>query len=149
MFVNKQRLDMVLSVIICSRSRTIKRQLSENIQKTIGCEYELIVIDNSQNDKSIFEAYRQGTEQSTGEYLCFVHDDVEFISKNWGIIVSCYFKQHPQCGCLGIAGGHVLPQCVAGWSICGICSTNILQGYWENGCQKYKLNKLNFKERKL
>lgn len=132
---------MVLSIIMCSRTQTIKKELSENIQKTIGCEYELIVIDNSHNDKSIFEAYRQGEQQSTGEYLCFVHDDVEFISENWGIIVSDYFKQHPKCGCLGIAGGHVLPQCVSGWSICGICSTNILQGYCENGCQEYKINK--------
>ena len=66
----------MISIIICCRIQTINKDLSENIKNTVGCDYELIVIDNSQNSYSIFEAYNLGIERSNGDYLCFIHDDI-------------------------------------------------------------------------
>lgn len=50
----------MLSLIICSRTPRISEELERNIAETIGCEYELVVIDNSKNKYSIFSAYNQG-----------------------------------------------------------------------------------------
>ena len=74
----------MISIIICSRNLGIDPKLSTNITSTIGCECELIVIDNSQNKYSIFQAYNIGIEKSTSEIICFVHGDVLFHSKDWG-----------------------------------------------------------------
>ena len=47
----------MLSLIICSRTPKISNALEKNIAETIGCEYELVVIDNSQNKYSIFSSF--------------------------------------------------------------------------------------------
>lgn len=73
----------MISVIICSRAKIIKTNLFENIKNTIGCNYELIVIDNSENKFSIFQAYNLGIEKSLGDYLCFLHDDVFIHTDGW------------------------------------------------------------------
>lgn len=74
----------MISLIICSRTPTISEELSTNIAETIGCEYELVVIDNSKNEFSIFSAYNEGVKRSNGDVLCFMHDDILFRTLNWG-----------------------------------------------------------------
>ena len=71
----------MISIIICSRTQAISKDLSENVQNTVGCDHELVIIDNSENQYSIFEAYNLGIKQSKGEYLCFAHDDILFHTK--------------------------------------------------------------------
>lgn len=75
---------MMLSIIICSRTKDLSHELRDNINQTIGVDYELIVIDNSLCNKSIFQAYNEGIEKSQGEILVFMHDDVKLCSSNWG-----------------------------------------------------------------
>jgi glycosyltransferase involved in cell wall biosynthesis len=77
----------MISIIICSRTKTINDILTDNIQKTIGCEYELVIIDNSENQYSIFEAYNLGISNSNGDYLCLIHDDILFHTLGWGNII--------------------------------------------------------------
>ena len=50
----KNKTDMI-SIIICSMNPDISAELRQNIADTIGCEYELVVIDNSRNQLSIFQ----------------------------------------------------------------------------------------------
>lgn len=94
----------MLSIIICSRAQTITSDLSDNIKNTVGCEYELIIIDNLENLYSIFEVYNLGIEQSNGDYLCFIHDDILFHTNGWGNIVQHIFIEDQQIGLIGIAG---------------------------------------------
>jgi hypothetical protein len=49
----------------------------------IGCEYESIIIDNSENRYSIFEAYNLGIDKSKYEYLCLMHDDILIYTIEW------------------------------------------------------------------
>lgn len=56
----------MISCIICSRRLDISAELKENIASTIGREYELVVIDNSKNERSIYGAYNHGVINSTG-----------------------------------------------------------------------------------
>ena len=56
----------MISCIICSRQPDIPAELKENIASTIGCEHEIIVIDNSSNRETICSAYNQGVRKSRG-----------------------------------------------------------------------------------
>ena len=46
----------MISCIICSRKSDISAELKQNIQDTIGTDYELVIIDNSHSQYSIFSA---------------------------------------------------------------------------------------------
>ena len=97
----------MLSVIICSRNQTPDISLSANIQSTIGVEYELIFIDNSKNKLSIYAAYNEGIKQSKFPYLCFVHDDVLFVTTNWGKKIIAHLSDN-NTGLTGLAGGDAM-----------------------------------------
>jgi glycosyltransferase involved in cell wall biosynthesis len=105
----------MLSIIICSRSANIPSFLNENIKETIGCAHELVVIDNSTNQYSIFEAYNQGIKRSKGEFLCFIHDDINIQTNGWGKVVKEIFLQIPEAGLLGIAGGKIKTKMPSAW----------------------------------
>lgn len=98
----------MISIIICSRKPDIPAKLKQNIAETIGCEYELVIIDNSRNKYNIFQAYNEGVRRAKGEILCFMHDDILYHSENWGNKVCEYFDSYPNLGCLGVAGSHLL-----------------------------------------
>lgn len=120
---------MKLSVIICSRTTQIDSVFVDNIKKTIGTGYELIVIDNSQNNYSIFEAYNLGINLSKGDYWCFIHDDILFHSNGWGKIVEDIFEQNPQIGLIGLAGSKIKTKMPSAWWDCPeeIKSLNVIQ----------------------
>ncbi|PIF60605.1 glycosyltransferase [Flavobacterium sp. 11] len=108
----------MLSIIICSREKTISEELSINIEKTTGCEYELIIIDNTENKYSIFEAYNLGIEKSTGDYLCFIHDDILFHTEGWGSIIQRIFSENKKIGLLGVAGAKTKTKMPSVWWDC-------------------------------
>jgi glycosyltransferase involved in cell wall biosynthesis len=108
----------MLSIIICSRTYAINDDLSENIKNTVGCEYELIVIDNSETTYSIFKAYNLGIDKSTGDYLCFIHDDILFHTTGWGNIIQHIFSEDQQIGLIGVAGAKSKTKIPSLWWSC-------------------------------
>lgn len=131
---------MVISCIICSRQVDISAELKENIESTIGCEYELVVIDNSKNDYSIFSAYNEGVHRAKGDMLCFMHEDILYHTKGWGIKVAEYFAQYPKAGLIGVAGTHYLSSIPSGWWDAELNSGNIMQGYVVDGCYQTRMD---------
>ena len=105
----------MISIIICSRKADISQELKDNIAATIGCEYELCVIDNSRNEYSIFTAYNEGVRCAKGDILCFMHEDVLFHTEGWGDKVMNLLHR-PDVGIVGIEGGHFLPSVPMYWS---------------------------------
>tara|TARA_R100000935_G_scaffold50402_1_gene76261 strand:+ start:8075 stop:8929 length:855 start_codon:yes stop_codon:yes gene_type:complete len=105
----------MISIIICSRESTINVDLAENIKKTVGCKYELIIVDNSENQYSIFEAYNVGIEKSASPYLCFLHDDIKIHSIGWGNTIICYFKENQKIGLIGVAGSKIKTKMPSAW----------------------------------
>jgi len=105
----------MLSIIICSRIGEIPDLLKQNIHNTVGCEYELVVIDNSNNGYSIFSAYNTGLLLSQYPYLCFVHEDVEFVTSDWGSKVIQHLLT-PNIGFIGVAGGRAVLRVPYDWS---------------------------------
>lgn len=113
----------MISIIICSRTPSISSDLIENINKTIGIQYQLICIDNSTNTHSIFSAYNEGVKRSDFDILCFMHDDICFKSNNWGQSVVNRFSVS-KLGAIGVAGSPyyaILPG--AWWSGGYICQS--------------------------
>jgi len=94
----------MLSIIICSRNLKFCELLTANIKATVGIEYELIYIDNSENKYSIYSAYNEGIAKSKFPFLCFVHDDVQFNTQNWGAKIINHLN-NPTIGLAGLAGG--------------------------------------------
>ena len=105
----------MLSLIICSRTANISDELKQNIATTIGCEYELCVIDNSRNENSIFTAYNEGVRRAKGDILCFMHDDILFHTEGWGQQITTQFEEQ-SIGVIGFGGAHFLPTVPMYWS---------------------------------
>lgn len=121
----------MISIIICSRTPKIGHTLSQNIEETIGCVYELIIIDNSENKYSIFEAYNIGIKKSKGDYWCFMHDDILFHTQSWGLQLMRVFEKDLKIGLLGVAGAKVKTKMPSGWWDCpnDLKNINIIQHF--------------------
>jgi hypothetical protein len=138
----------MISIIICSRNQTITPILAENIKNTTGVEYELIVIDNSENQHSIFEAYNKGIEKSTAKYLCFFHEDILFHTENWGNLLINLFRDNPEFGLFGLAGSELKTKIPSGWWDCDqkYKALNIIQHFPNGGIEQQYIG---FKSRNL
>lgn len=104
----------MISIIICSRTGVVNQNLSQNIAASIGAEYELVPVDNSKNEYSIFQAYNIGVEKAKGDILCFMHEDVLFRTDQWGKIMEKHFLDK-SIGLIGFAGSHFLPSTPMYW----------------------------------
>lgn len=117
----------MISIIICNKKTSLNPGLEDNIRDTIGVDYEIISIDNSHGQYSIFQAYNEGVTRAKGDILCFMHDDILFRSKGWGIMVAEAFASDDHIGALGVAGGHFMPDCPCSWSTCKTTSFHVWQ----------------------
>ena len=132
----------MLSIVVCSRTSTINNILSQNIEDKIGCAYELIVIDNSENQYSIFEAYNKGILISKGDFLCFIHDDILFHTIGWGNILLEIFNENSAIGLIGIAGTKIKTKMPSAWWDCTLDnkSINIIQHFADKTREKERWN---------
>lgn len=134
------KIDMI-SIIICSRKADISEELKQNIAKTIGCEYELCVIDNSCNEYNIFTAYNEGVRRAKGDILCFMHEDILFHTGKWGAAVADFFETNNDAGLLGVVGGQFIPNTPSSYWEGGATVGQIIQGYQDSkGNYTTKLN---------
>ena len=105
----------MLSIIVCSKDKILAPAFATNIASTVGVEYELVAVDNSDSKYSIYEAYNKGLERSKYPYLCFVHEDVFFHSNNWGKKVISHLDT-PNVGFCGLAGRDFVSKVPASWN---------------------------------
>lgn len=135
----------MISIIICSKLKSKNYELLENIKDTIGSDYELIMIDNSENKYSIFQAYNLGIKTSKFPYLVFVHEDVLFHTIGWGEILVSQFLEHPKAGLIGVAGAKIKTKMPSAWweNDSKFLVKNILQHYPNKKPQLEKLGFIN------
>jgi glycosyltransferase involved in cell wall biosynthesis len=89
-----------ISIIVCSRTPSVNPDFAANVKDTIATDYEFVWIDNSKNQYSIFSAYNKGVELSTGNILCFAHEDIRFHTPGWGKKLIAHLADES----IGIAG---------------------------------------------
>jgi glycosyltransferase involved in cell wall biosynthesis len=127
----------MISIITSSPEVEKIECLEKNIQQTIGVPYELIRIHNP-GTMGICEAYNKGAAQAKYDVLCFVHDDVEFITPNWGLNILKHFEADANAGVLGVGGSICKCRMASAWPQPVEGSTaysrlNILQEYKHSG----------------
>jgi len=94
----------MISIIICSVNSSLLKDLKINIQNTIGIEYEIIAIDNSQNNNSIAKVYNIGFDKAKYEFLLYLHEDIFFHSNDRGQCIVDIFSESKDIGLIGVAG---------------------------------------------
>lgn len=99
----------MLSLIICSTNKETPQWLVDNIKETIGAEYEIIHIDNSENKYCICSAYNEGVRRAKGEVFCFMHEDIKYYSKDWGKSIETHML-NSEVTMLGVFGSTVVPK---------------------------------------
>jgi glycosyltransferase involved in cell wall biosynthesis len=123
----------MVSIIICSRDKQKLEEVTQSVANTIGTDYEIIAINNSKGQYSIFKAYNIGVERSQGDVLCFMHEDISFKTTDWGRRVESIFLDNPDLGLLGVAGSSYKPRVPSHWSFPDSISktryNNIIQHY--------------------
>ena len=82
----------MISVIICSANESRMQKIRENVAATIGVEHELVMVTNAKEIGGICSGYNAGAEQAVFDTLCFVHDDVSFLTNGWGQRVLAHFQ---------------------------------------------------------
>lgn len=122
----------MLSLIIASVHPHLLQRVKQNAEETIGLPYEFIVFNNSSGEKGICEIYNQGIAMAKGSILCFMHEDIAFVTKDWGKTVQGLFEQNAKLGIVGIAGGTYKPLMPSGWYSQGSPQTersNLIQSF--------------------
>ncbi|NIJ54361.1 glycosyltransferase [Dyadobacter arcticus] len=132
----------MISVIICSVDPQDLSVVKENIEKTIGTKYEIIAFDNSQDQKGICEIYNLGIQRAKYEYLCFMHEDIEMLTAEWGVKVIEIFEKNKELGLFGIAGGGYKSLVPSSWynadlEINGQFYCNLIQGFKYGGKKEF------------
>tara|TARA_R110002033_G_scaffold169951_1_gene211808 strand:+ start:4531 stop:5385 length:855 start_codon:yes stop_codon:yes gene_type:complete len=97
----------MLSIIVCAIRPNLVIELEESISKTIGdIRYEILKFDNRKNKYSISKVYNICKQKAKYKYCLFVHEDVVFITKNWGNTLVNIFNGDKKIGLIGVAGSN-------------------------------------------
>jgi len=107
----------MISIVVCSINQKLLSDLKENIEKTIGISYELLVYDNRLSCKGIAEVYNQLASEATYDILCFVHEDVLIHTKGWGAEIEKLLSNNG-IGLVGISGAVYKSKYSGTWSTC-------------------------------
>lgn len=93
----------MISIIISSKNSCLLNGLKASIKQTIGVEYEIIAIQNSEGKLGICNAYNIGALNAKYPYLCFLHEDIIFHTPNWGpLLIKHFIKYNPRL--IGVLG---------------------------------------------
>jgi len=122
----------MISIIICSRDTNLLTSVSQSVQETIGVPYEIISIDNSKGEFSIFQAYNLGAEKSKFSYLCFMHEDLLFHTPEWGQAVVKHLND-VTIGLIGVVGSVYKSKINSGWWGAPGVPLNILRYHYIQG----------------
>jgi len=93
----------MISLIICSRNKSLLNNIQRNISQTIGINYEVIVQNSPKGEMGIAKAYNLSGAKAKYPYLVFVHEDVQFHSENWGHKVIKHLENEAT-GLIGVVG---------------------------------------------
>ena len=75
------------SIICCSVNPEEAAALERNIADTIGMPFEFIPFDNREKGYGLCKVYNLCAERARYDFLCIVHEDVRFLTKDWGRLV--------------------------------------------------------------
>lgn len=104
----------MFSIICCSIDKEAANRLKENIADTISAPFEFVAFDNREHGWGLCKVYNYCAERAKYDFLCFVHEDVLFLTHNWGEIIAAQLSK-PDCGVIGFAGSILKLRQLSGW----------------------------------
>lgn len=93
----------MLSIIISSVDKQALKKAKANIASTVNIPHEILAYENSFGKRGLCQIYNQGAYEAQYPYLCYMHEDINIITTNWGEKVVRFF-QDSKIGIIGIAG---------------------------------------------
>ncbi|MEG1622520.1 MAG: glycosyltransferase [Alistipes sp.] len=106
----------MFSILVCSIKPEAAEKLRKNIQETIGVPFEFIAFDNRLAKRGICSVYNECARRARYDLLCFVHEDVCFRTKDWGVMIAAQLQQK-QCGVVGFAGSIMKLRGLSSWCV--------------------------------
>lgn len=105
-----------LTVVISTRSDNQNfDSFINHINKTIGINNFNLIFYKNDNEFSLSELYNKGIAESNTDIIVFIHDDIEFLTKNWGKLLLKHFNT-TDFGILGVAGSTEIKKDGIWWS---------------------------------
>jgi hypothetical protein len=106
----------VISFVTCSLDDRLLERLRGNLARTAGVEHELVVHRNREAAWGLARAYNSAAAGARFPLLCFLHEDVEFLSApGWAGRVVRAYAERPDAGVAGFAGCRVKSRAPSGW----------------------------------
>lgn len=104
----------MFTIICCSVNPQAAAKLRANIEATCGMPFEFIAYDNRGRGDGLCKVYNSCAARARYDMLCFVHEDVEFLTEGWGRIIAAKLAE-PDCGVIGFAGSILKLRRLTGW----------------------------------
>lgn len=105
----------MISFVVCSVNPDKLENFRQNVEATIGVQYEIVAVDNRTAGYSLCQAYNIGAAKAKFPYLCFAHEDIEFLTPNWDTSIIDQLAI-PTTGVIGFAGATGKPATLSTWS---------------------------------
>lgn len=106
----------MITIICCSINSKLAEKLTRNVTNTIGeIKYEFLIHDNLNKNEPISKVYNRLMLLAKYEIIVLLHEDIEFITYNWGLVLFEIFK-NKDVSLLGIAGSTLKLKSPSYWS---------------------------------
>lgn len=93
----------MISLITRVQSPTLYDRMTKSANDTAFGEFEAYSEQDKVHLPKCAETYNRLASQCTGDILCFVEDDIEFLSNDWDRIAEDLFTEY-DCDILGVVG---------------------------------------------
>lgn len=122
----------MISIVISSVDPQALGLISQNIETTIGVPFEVLAVNNANAARGICEVYNNLAKQARYDIVCFMHEDIQFLTTGWGAYVTRTFQENTKLGVMGIAGCSYKTAAPSGW-MCywdpNLVHQNLMQAY--------------------
>lgn len=108
----------MFSIICCSVNPEAAAALERNVARTIGVPFEFICFDNRSRGWGLCTVYNECAARTRYDLLCFVHEDVRFLTEGWGELLAPQLRASAT-GVVGFAGSILKLKRMTGWNTCG------------------------------
>ena len=85
-----------ITLISVYNNRELLNQMVDSSKKQTNVNIEYVLVDNSSREfPSAAAALNYGAKKATGDYLVFLHQDIEFIGNDILYKIAQYLKENP------------------------------------------------------
>lgn len=101
----------VISVIVASAVDRSWKGHEQNVAQTVGLPFEYLRVQNENAARGISELYNGMVPRARGRILVFMHEDLFFLTPDWGELIAQLMDARDDLNVVGLAGAKLfLPE---------------------------------------